>query len=307
MVHLKDEDYRQLIWLLVDVPQLQTEQGCRKVLELAGLRERISMITLSGNTFTFVSEIVGNLSSYGRMSNGQEALGLFLSTLKSFTGKEQQAVLDGLLTKYRMMPILISSNGVQQQKILILTAIPGELRLDREVREIEEAIRRGARRERFEIRSRTAVRPRDIRLAIAEERPQIVHFCGHGKEDGSLKLEDDAGNIKPVPPEGLAALFELHADYVNCVLLNACHSVKPTEAISQYINYVIGMNQKINDKAALVFAQGFYDGLGFETPDHQDVFQRAFDEGLLAIKLEHPSEGQIPILKKKFRTAKDSQ
>ena len=151
-----------------------------------------------------------------------------------------------------------------QYKILILAAIPQphNLRLDQEIREIRAAIDRAARRDLFEIHQRTAVRPQDIRRAIAELRPQIVHFCGHGMENGSLVLEDDGGNHKPVSPEGLAALFKLHAEYVNCVLLNACYSEKSAKAISQHINYTIGMNQPIDDVAAIVFAQDFYDGLG---------------------------------------------
>lgn len=185
------------------------------------------------------------------------------------------------------------------QKVLILTAIPHGLRLDKEIREIEEAIHRSARRDLFEIRTKTAVRPQDIRRAIAEERPQIVHFCGHALKDGSLVLEDDGGNNKPVTAQGLALLFKLHADYVNCVLLNACHSAKPAEAISEYINYAIGMNQEIKDKAAIAFAQGFYDALGYDHPDDIDVFQRAFDEGLVAVQLENISEGQTPVIMKK--------
>lgn len=117
-----------------------------------------------------------------------------------------------------------SSERNKQQKILILTAIPHGLRLDREIREIEECIRRATNRDLFEIRIKTAVRPQDIRRAIAEEQPQIVHFCGHGLEDGSLLLEDDGGKNKPVAPSGLASLFKLHAAYVKCVLLNACYS-----------------------------------------------------------------------------------
>ncbi|MBD2341518.1 CHAT domain-containing protein [Calothrix sp. FACHB-156] len=189
----------------------------------------------------------------------------------------------------------------QQQKILILTAIPHGLRLDKEIREIEEAIRRATNRDLFEIRIRTAVRPQDIRRAIAEEQPQIVHFCGHGLEDGSLLLEDDGGNNKPVAPEGLASLFKLHADYVKCVLLNACDSEKTAIAISQYINYAIGMNQPIEDKAAIAFAQGFYDGLGYKNFGNQDLFQRAFDEGMVAIEMENLAQGSIPVLKKNFK------
>ncbi len=197
---------------------------------------------------------------------------------------------------------------MSKEKVLILAAIPDGLRLDKEIREIEEAIKRAVKRDLFEIKIRTAVRPQDIRRAMsddkplrvyAEEHPQFVHFCGHGMSDGSLVLEDDSGNHQPVSSEGLAALFKLHTNYVKCVLLNACYSEKSAVAISQHINYTIGMNQPIGDKAAIVFAQGFYDGLGYENPDNQDVIPRAFEEGLVAIQMEQ-LQWQIPVLKKKL-------
>jgi len=194
---------------------------------------------------------------------------------------------------------MIKGQATPSQKILILAAIPHGLRLDKEIREIEECIRRAVRRDMFEVDIRTAIRPQDIRHAIAEEKPQIVHFCGHGLEDGSLQLEDDGGQKKFVSPSGLASLFELHANYVNCVLLNACHSAKSAEAISKYINCTIGMNQEIQDKSAIQFAQGFYDGLGYTTPDNLDVFQRAFQEGKVAIKLENLSQAQIPVINRR--------
>ena len=114
---------------------------------------------------------------------------------------------------------MVKGQATPSQKILILAAIPHGLRLDKEIRSVEECIRRAVRRDMFEIDIRTAIRPQDIRRAIAEEKPQIVHFCGHGLEDGSLLLEDedDGGQNKAVSPEGLASLFELHANYVNCV------------------------------------------------------------------------------------------
>ena len=191
-------------------------------------------------------------------------------------------------------------------KVLILTAIPDGLRLDKEIRDIVEAIRRAVKRDKWEIQLRTAVRPQDIRRALAEEQPSIVHFCGHGMEDGSLVLEDDSGNHKAVSPFALAALFKLHASHVKCVLLNACYSEKSAVAISQHINYTIGMNQPISDKGAIVFAIGFYDGLGYENPDSLDVIPRAFEEGLVAIQMEDVSLLQIPVLKIKLEWIENS-
>ncbi|WP_013324760.1 CHAT domain-containing protein [Gloeothece verrucosa] len=180
-----------------------------------------------------------------------------------------------------------------------MAAIPQGLRLDVEMRKIREAIERATRREVFKIEVRTAVRSQDIRRTIEEEQPQIVHICGHGMKDGSLLLEDDGENNIPVSPQGLASLFKLHTNYVKCVLLNTCYSEKSAVAISQYINYVIGMNNSIKDQAAIAFAQGFYDGLGYKSYGTQDVFQRAFDEGMVAIEMEHISQELIPVFKKK--------
>ena len=195
------------------------------------------------------------------------------------------------------------NDSVCVKTILILAALPNGLRLDKEIRSIEECIRRAVRRDSYKIISKTAVRPQDIRRAIAEEKPQIVHFCGHGLEDGSLLLDDDGGQERPVSPQGLAALFELHKDYVDCVLLNACHSVKSAIAISEYINYAIGMNQEIQDNSAIQFSQGFYDGLGYETSENQDRFRRAFEEGLVALKMRNPSSAEIPVMKTKINAS----
>ncbi len=119
-------------------------------------------------------------------------------------------------------------------RILILAANPkstNKLRLDQEVREIIEGLRRSKAREQFAIESKWAVRPDDIRRAILDFEPQIIHFSGHGEAEGELIFEDVAGNAKPVSSEALAGLFELFTDRVECVLLNACYSHKQASAI----------------------------------------------------------------------------
>ncbi|QIR36918.1 trypsin-like peptidase domain-containing protein [Tolypothrix sp. PCC 7910] len=103
MVNLEVEDRKQLITLLKDIPELATERSRQQILELADLKQLIPMIDISGASFVAVSEIVSYLSKYGRLTYDHEALGLFLNTLKSFVGVQQQLFLDMLLTKYDMM------------------------------------------------------------------------------------------------------------------------------------------------------------------------------------------------------------
>lgn len=85
-----------------------------------------------------------------------------------------------------------------QKTILILSVNPkntSRLRLDEEFREIDEGLKRSKNRERFSIRTKWAIRLRDFRRAILDYEPQIVHFCGHGDDNG-LVVEDDNGYKK---------------------------------------------------------------------------------------------------------------
>ena len=99
--------------------------------------------------------------------------------------------------------------------ILILAANPKgttSLRLDEEVREIEEGLRRAQQRSAFIVRCRWATRPLDMQRAVLEEKPQIVHFSGHGVGGEGIVLEDAIGRAKPVGGRALARLFSLLAD-----------------------------------------------------------------------------------------------
>ena len=188
-------------------------------------------------------------------------------------------------------------------KMLILAANPSNstpLRLDQEVREIEDALRGAKNRDRFEIKQQWAVRPKDMRRAVLEFEPQIVHFSGHGVGDGGLALEDETGQVKLVSTGALAGMFEL-AEQVQCVLLNACYSEVQAEAIAQHVPYVIGMNKAVGDKAALEFSVGFYDALGAERS-----FERSFKEGCLSIRMAGIAEHLTPILKQKLSSLSTS-
>ncbi len=151
-----------------------------------------------------------------------------------------------------------------QKKILVLSSNPRDttqLPLDREVREIEEGLLRSKHRARFEIKARLAARLNDIRRALLEYEPQIVHFTGHGSKKG-LVVEDELGFSVIISSKALAGLFALFSDQVECVILSSCYSKPQAVAINQHINYVIGMNKEISAGAAIEFAVGFYDALG---------------------------------------------
>ncbi|MBW4695625.1 MAG: CHAT domain-containing protein [Lyngbya sp. HA4199-MV5] len=184
----------------------------------------------------------------------------------------------------------------QSLKILILTANPkgtDPLSLGVEVRKIEEALERATSRDRFKVFAKSAVRTIDLRRALLDIRPRIVHFSGHGAATQGLVLENDAGKIQLVSTEALARLFgAFEFGEIECVLLNACYSEVQAAAIHQYVDCVIGMHQPIGDKAAIQFAEGFYDALGAGS-----TYEEAYKLGCSAIDLEGISEYLTPVLK----------
>ena len=182
------------------------------------------------------------------------------------------------------------------RKILILAANPKDtspLRLDQEVREIDEGLRRVTQRDQFDLEQRWAVRPRDIQRVLLDVEPQIVHFSGHGVFDEGLVFEDDAGQARTVSSSALAELFRLFSKQVECVVLNACFSSPQAEVIAQHIPYVIGTNQAISDRASIAFSVGFYDALAAGQP-----VEFAYELGCNAIQLEGIDESLTPVLLK---------
>jgi CHAT domain len=224
------------------------------------------------------------------------------------------------------MPIPTVDSTIEQPRsvktILVLAANPqgtDPLRLGEEVREIQIGLDRSQYRHRFCIEQRWAVTPKDVRRALLDCQPQIVHFSGHGVgvETSSdphlsarkftvesadaiapegLMFENESGQSQLVSSEAISNLFSLFADRLECVLLNACYSATQAEAISEHIPYVIGMNRAIGDRAAIEFAIGFYDALLAGR-----TVEFAYKLGCSAIQMAGIPEHLTPTLKQKQR------
>ena len=167
------------------------------------------------------------------------------------------------------------------KKILILESNPRrDLALNQEIRDLEGVVKRSRNKDQFEVKIGLAVRREDLQELLLDYEPQIVHFCGHGAGEQGLVLQTATGQEQLVPTDALSSLFELFADRVECILLNACYSEVQADAIVTHINYVVGMSQAIRDDAAIAFATGFYRALGYGRPIAQ-----AYKFGCNAIQL----------------------
>jgi hypothetical protein len=182
--------------------------------------------------------------------------------------------------------------------ILVLAANPKDtsrLRLDQEVREIDSGLKRARKRDEFVLQQVWAARSVDIRRAMLDLQPQIVHFCGHGAGQEGIAFENEMGNSQFVNADALASFFELFADKVECVVLNACYSEAQANAIAQHIKYVVGMKKGVNDTAAIEFAVAFYDGIGAGKS-----IEFAYKLACNAIQLAGMPGNSIPILRSRI-------
>lgn len=168
---------------------------------------------------------------------------------------------------------------------------PLDHRLSEEARAMDEVLRKSAVGRNFQVESHGAVRVSDIQELLLRHSPQIVHFSGQGAGEDGLVFQDEFGNAKLVPPRALANLFSFFKDKVRCVVLNACFSVEQAKGIAEHIDYVIGMNAEIQNKASISFAAAFYQALGYE-----QSMERAFALGRSRLELEGLADAEYPEL-----------
>ncbi len=181
-----------------------------------------------------------------------------------------------------------------QVKILFLSANPKNIthiRLDEEVRSVDEKIQMGDCRDQLALIPHLAARPGDLAYTLLRHQPHVLHFSGHGSATEGIVLEDDSGQTKRVGTDALAALFRTIKDNLRIVVLNACYSSLQAEGISQIVDFTIGMNRAVGDRSAIIFSAAFYQGLAFGRS-----VQESFDLGVASIMVQGIAESDIPVL-----------
>ena len=182
----------------------------------------------------------------------------------------------------------------EQINVLFLASNPvgaAPLRLDIEIRSIQEKIRASEYRESINLHSRWAVRSSDLLQAINEVKPHIIHFSGHGSSEHDIVLETAEGEPSFLSKEKVTLLMKTMSESIKLVIFNNCFSNGQAEMVTEHVDFAIGMNEAIQDEAAKEFAAQFYSALGF---GHS--VQKAFEQGKLALSLEGIEGNEIPEL-----------
>ena len=165
------------------------------------------------------------------------------------------------------------------------------LRLDEEVRSIQEMIRKSEYRDSITFESRWAVRPLDILQYVNELNPDVIHFSGHGADTSELVLENTDGSAKLVTKDAITQTITAASDKIHLIFFNACFSYEQAQTIINHVDAAIGMTTSISDKGACAFAAQFYSSLGFGLS-----LKRAFEQAKIALMYESPTEQNTPEL-----------
>lgn len=181
-------------------------------------------------------------------------------------------------------------------QVLYLTANPDKanyMRVDAEVRQVQDAVRGSVFRDNISLEYRPAADLKSLVDGLNDYRPRIVHFSGHGNS-GGIAVDDLAVGKRPVK----TVSFELLAKALNAtdappdiVVLNSCKSASARKAFLPPAKAIIVMRNSISDLAATNFAVAFYAAVAAG----QSV-KSAFAQGTVAIENSSLNEADTPEL-----------
>jgi hypothetical protein len=161
--------------------------------------------------------------------------------------------------------------------------------MEDEMRALEHAIPPDAR-DALRFVADFAARPRDLRSALLRHQPQVVHVAGYGEGPFVIRLDDEHGHPQAVEREALGELFGAARDAVRVVVLNGRDPLPAVEALSEVVDYAVGMHSPPGDGQAFVFARAFYTAL-----TRGRTVLTAFERGLGQLQRAGTAPAQMPV------------
>jgi Effector-associated domain 11 len=167
----------------------------------------------------------------------------------------------------------------------------------------------------------------DIPELIIKNRPNMLHFSGHGKDPkasdssssgargigypmpknyektgGIVVFDNDMRGLKIVENDVLEYIFDMAINQLGIplevVVFNSCHSESQAKVLGKHIPYVIGTARAIQDDIAIAFATGFYFGIA-----NGLAIEKAFTSGKMqAVMADFKAKDLIVLYKKGKKT-----
>jgi hypothetical protein len=165
------------------------------------------------------------------------------------------------------------------------------LRLDREVREVQQTLRGAKYRDLLAVEHRPAATAEDLIDALNDVRPHLVHFSGHGWTGGIIFDNGDLDDPRehPVQFNLLAQVLAATSTPPQVLVLNACETLEGADLLLPAVPVVIAMADTIDDTAAIVFARRFYAAIASAQP-----VGIALSQAQAAMRLTTPEDADLP-------------
>jgi hypothetical protein len=206
-----------------------------------------------------------------------------------------QQELAAQLTRHESELALLRQPRQETLRLLVLTASgEGDLRVGRELKRIQDAVRFSSGRDLVALDTRPAATSKDLLEGLTRTRPHVVHFSGHANDSVVLFEEDvDESNVGVVVSgQVLASALQAVDDPPLLVVLNACSSAPQAERIVEgAASFAVGHSDSILDGDAIAFSAQFYAALA----DGQSI-QAAFDLSKVALQLSGTPDYDLPAL-----------
>lgn len=167
------------------------------------------------------------------------------------------------------------------------------LRVDVEVRQVQQAIRAALHRDQVRIEHRPAATPEDLLDGLNDIRPHVVHFSGHAG-DSTLAFENasvDQPASRDLTYALLARALAATDSPPTLLVLNGCDTLEGVNVFHPVTPVVVAMASTITDLAAATFASRFYGAIAAAQP-----VGVALDQAAVAIDMMGLAEGWKPEL-----------
>lgn len=233
------------------------------------LDRNINVAQVKGNDTTVIQETPKNHNASNTQGNGNTIIqGVNNSTIHVGNVSVDNANKANQNVKHKILFLASSPDGMTK------------VSTEKEYRAVQTEMAQGSHRDFFEfLQPQFSVTIGDLLRAMNDE-PTFVHFSGHGENKGIYISKED-GSKQLMPNAALERMFKNLKGITKTVLLNSCYSAEQAKIISTFGIYVIGNNIEVNDKAAISFAKGFYNGLG-----EGKTVEKAYDDAMIVLLTE---------------------
>ena len=157
--------------------------------------------------------------------------------------------------------------------ILLVLADPldgGRLRLLSEQQRLKDSLSQSLHRDSFEIQVLAEARLDNFGPVLARTKPTIIHFSGHGSQNG-IFFNSPTSQATRIEPSRLSQMLSLAGrDNLQGIVMNACYTAEMFGA-RVLDQHAVVMEGELSDAAAISFAQQFYAYLG-EGRSFKDAF-----------------------------------